>query len=31
MSPESREDDRFWVHGTGRWCFELDAEKQRPR
>jgi hypothetical protein len=23
--------DRFWVHGAGRRCFELNAEKQRPR
>jgi hypothetical protein len=23
--------DRFWAHGVGRTCFELNAEKQRPR
>ena len=23
--------DRFWSHGTGRKCFELDAEKRQAR
>jgi hypothetical protein len=23
--------DRFWAHGVGRQCFELDAQKRQAR
>jgi hypothetical protein len=28
---DSEYGDRFWAHGAGRKCFELDAQKWQPR